>query len=63
MGGEAEWIGVLGEHGPWVGLVFYLLWRDFQKEAALREALKVNTGILTELAVLIRERMPRGGGA
>ena len=61
MGPESEWIGALGEHGPWVALVFYLLWRDLQKEAALREALKVNTGILTELAVLIRERMPRGG--
>ena len=61
MGGEEAWIAVLGEHGPWVALVFYLLWRDLQKEAALREALRVNTGILTELAVLIRERMPRGG--
>ena len=61
MGAEGEWVAALGEHGPWVGLVFYLLWRDLQKEAVLREALKVNTGILTELAGLIRERMPRGG--
>ena len=61
VGVEHEWIAMLGEHGPWVGLVFYLLWRDLQKEAALREALRVNTGILTELAVLIRERMPRRG--
>lgn len=49
------------ESGPWAALVFYLLWRDLQKEAAIREALKVNTGVLTEMTTLIRERMPRSG--
>ena len=59
--GESEWAALLSEHGPWVGLVFYLLWRDVQKDAAVREALSSNTRILTEMTTLIRERMQRGG--
>ena len=50
---------LLTEHGPWVLLVFYLLYRDFQKDQATRELLNKNTSVLTELAVLIRERLPR----
>jgi hypothetical protein len=30
---------ILAENGPWVLLVFYLLWRDVQKEQALRQLL------------------------
>ena len=47
------------EHGPWVLLVFYLLWRDLQKDAATREVLDKNTTILVELTTMIRERLPR----
>lgn len=52
---------LVAEHGPWVLLVFYLLWRDVQKEAATRAVLDRNSTVLTEMAVLIRERLPRGG--
>ena len=55
-------LAVLTEHGPWVLLVFYLLYRDFQKDQATRELLNKNTSVLTELAVLIRERLPRSQG-
>ena len=55
------WTEVAGQ-GPWAALVFYLLWRDLQKDAALREALRTNTGVLTELTVMLRERMPRRDG-
>ncbi len=47
------------DHGPWVLLVFYLLWRDLQKDAATREVLDKNTTILVELTTMIRERLPR----
>jgi len=50
---------LLSEHGPWVLLVFYLLYRDFQKDQATRDLLNKNTSVLTELATLIRERLPR----
>ena len=60
--GEEFWIALLKESGPWVGLVFYLLWRDIQKEEAVRDALHRNTQILAEMTTLIRERMPRSGG-
>ncbi|MEL6169032.1 MAG: hypothetical protein AAFR35_10095 [Pseudomonadota bacterium] len=50
---------LVAEHGPWALLVFYLLWRDLQKEAATREALDKNTKILVELNTMIRERLPR----
>jgi len=52
---------ILAENGPWALLVFFLLWRDFQKEGAIREALNKNSTILVELSTLIRERLPRGG--
>lgn len=55
------WTSLLTEHGPWVLLVFYLLYRDFQKEAAMREVLNKNATILVEMTTIIRERMPRGG--
>lgn len=52
-------VKILSEHGPWVLLVFYLLYRDLQKDQAVRELLNKNTLVLTELATLIRERLPR----
>lgn len=48
------------EHGPWVLLVFYLLYRDFQKDQATRDVLSKNTTVLVEMATLVRERLPRG---
>ena len=50
---------VLADNGPWVLLVFYLLYRDFQKEQALRDALNKNTEILVEMTTMIRERLVR----
>tara|TARA_R100000322_G_scaffold28565_8_gene18517 strand:- start:14993 stop:15112 length:120 start_codon:yes stop_codon:yes gene_type:complete len=32
-------IKILTDHGPWVLLVFYLLWRDLQKDQATRAVL------------------------
>ena len=54
---------LVAEHGPWVLLVFFLLWRDLQKDQATRAVLDKNALVLTEIATVIRERMPRGGGA
>lgn len=54
---------VLSEHGPWVLLVFYLLYRDLEKDRATRQLLDKNTAILVELSTIIRERLPRGGSA
>lgn len=51
---------LVADHGPWVLLVFYLLYRDVQKEQATREILNKNTHILVELTTMIRERLPRG---
>ena len=48
------------DHGPWVLLVFFLLWRDLQKDQATRAVLDKNALVLTEIATVIRERMPRG---
>lgn len=50
---------IVAEHGPWVLLVFYLLWRDLEKDKATRSVLDKNAAILTEIATVIRERMPR----
>ena len=50
---------LVAEHGPWVVLVFFLLWRDIQKEQATRSVLDKNAHVLTEIATVIRERMPR----
>ena len=52
---------LVSEHGPWVLLVFYLLWRDAQKDAATREALAKNTEVLIEMATLLRSRVAREG--
>lgn len=52
-------IQLVSEHGPWVVLVFFLLWRDLQKDAATRAVLDKNALILTEIATVIRERMPK----
>ncbi len=50
---------VLADHGPWVILVFFLLWRDAEKDKATRDVLDKNAGVLTEIATVIKERMPR----
>lgn len=50
---------LLADHGPWVILVFFLLWRDAEKDRATRAILEKNATILTEIATVIRERMPR----
>lgn len=50
---------LVAEHGPWVLLVFYLLYRDLQKDQATREVLDKNSTILLEMATIIRERLPR----
>lgn len=54
-------VTVLSEHGPWVVLVFYLLWRDLQKDQATRAALDRNATVLVEITTIIRERLPQGG--
>jgi len=51
---------LVADHGPWVMLVFFLLWRDWQKDQAIRSVLETNAKTLTEIATVIRERMPRG---
>lgn len=53
-------VQIAAEHGPWVLLVFYLLYRDLQKDHATRDALSKNTAVLIEMATLVRERLPRG---
>ena len=50
---------LLADHGPWVILVFFLLWRDIEKDKATRAILDKNAAILTEISTVIRERMPR----
>lgn len=54
-------IAILSEHGPWVLLVFYLLWRDLQKDQATRAVLDKNSAILIEITTIIRERLPTRG--
>jgi hypothetical protein len=58
--GDEVMFRALAEHGPWVMLVFYLLWRDLQKDQATRELLTKNTHMLVEMATLVRERLPKG---
>lgn len=53
-------IDLISEHGPWVVLVFYLLYRDAQKDLATREVLNKNTAVLIEMATLLRDRVPSG---
>lgn len=50
---------LVADHGPWVLLVFYLLYRDLQKDVATRTVLDKNTAILVEMTTMIRERLPR----
>lgn len=51
---------LVAEHGPWALLVFFLLWRDWQKDQAIRDVLERNANTLIEIGTIIRERMPRG---
>ena len=55
-------VSLVAEHGPWVLLVFYLLWRDLQKDQATRAVLDKNSSILIEITTIIRERLPAGSG-
>ena len=48
---------LVSDHGPWVLLVFYLLYRDVQKDEATRRVLDKNSEVLIELATMMRERM------
>src|SRR5690606_37963306 len=43
---DSVWLPLLTEHGPWALMVFYLLWRDQQKEAATRDVLNHNSVVL-----------------
>lgn len=49
---------MVSEHGPWVMLVFYLLYRDLEKDKVTRTVIDKNSLILTELSTIIRERLP-----
>lgn len=49
---------IVSEHGPWVLLVFYLLYRDVEKDKVTRGIVDENTRILVELSTMIRERLP-----
>lgn len=51
---------LVAENGPWALLVFYLLWRDLQKDQATRAVLDKNSAILIEITTIIRERLPGG---
>lgn len=53
-------IAAVAEHGPWVLMVFFLLYRDLQTDQATRAVLDKNTQILVEMTTMIRERLPRG---
>ena len=50
---------LVADHGPWVLLVFYLLYRDHQKDEATRDVLDKNTTVLIEMTTLIRDRLRR----
>ena len=49
---------IVSEHGPWVLLVFYLLYRDLEKDKITRTVIEKNSLVLTELATIIKERLP-----
>ncbi|MEO1790404.1 MAG: hypothetical protein AAFR34_11945 [Pseudomonadota bacterium] len=51
---------VLSDDGPWVILVFFLIWRDFEKDKATRLVIEKSTAMLVELTTIIRERLPGG---
>ena len=55
-------VKILSEQGPWALLVFYLLFRDLQKDQATRDVVNKNSQVLVELTTLIRERLPRSKG-
>ena len=60
---DSLWVSILTEDGPWVLLVFFLLFKDLKKDETTRAALHRNTEIIIELTTLIRERLPgRAGG-
>ena len=48
---------LVSDHGPWVLLVFYLLYRDLEKDKVTRATLDENTRALTEISTIIRERL------
>ena len=48
---------LVSDSGPWALLVFYLLWRDLQKDQATRAVLDKNSAILVEITTIIRERL------
>lgn len=50
---------ILTEQAPWALLVFYLLYRDLQKDQVTRDVVNKNSLVLIELTTLIRERLPR----
>ena len=49
---------ILAEDGPWVLLVFYLLYRDLEKDKITRSVIEKNSLVLTELTTIIKERLP-----
>lgn len=51
-------VSALADDGPWVVLVFYLLWRDLEKDKATRDVIDKSTAILIELSTTVRERLP-----
>jgi hypothetical protein len=55
------WLPLLTEHGPMALLVFYLLWRDTEKDKATRAVLDKNTVVLAEMSTILKERLPRSG--
>ena len=52
-------VKLIADHGPWVVLVFFLLWRDAEKDRATRAILDKNAAVLIEITTVIRERLPR----
>jgi hypothetical protein len=58
---DGIWLPLLAENGPWALMVFYLLFRDQQKDVATREVLNKNTLVLAEMTTLLRERLPPRG--
>ena len=52
-------VKLIADHGPWVVLVFFLLWRDAEKDRATRAVLDKNAAVLIEITTVIRERLPR----
>ncbi|MGO4915077.1 hypothetical protein [Pseudogemmobacter sp. W21_MBD1_M6] len=58
---DSVWVTLVSENGPWVMLVFYLLYRDLQKDQVTRDVLNKNTEVLIEMTTMIRERLPRSG--